>query len=37
MGGHIVLEAMRVVLALRLQGLLKAQSPATTARYSKIP
>lgn len=39
MGGHIVLEAMRVVLALRLQGLsrkARGQS-AVTARYSKIP
>jgi dolichol-phosphate mannosyltransferase len=39
MGGHIVVEAMRVVLALRLQGLAKPQ-PATSAeavRYSKIP
>ncbi len=44
MGGHIVLEAMRVVLALRLQRLLsfslkKAQAPksAEAVRYSKIP
>jgi dolichol-phosphate mannosyltransferase len=38
MGGHIVLEAMRVVVALRLQGLktLRAQSPKPV-RYSKIP
>jgi dolichol-phosphate mannosyltransferase len=36
MGGHIVLEAMRVVLALRLQQLLRAQSP-NMARYPRIP
>ena len=36
MGGHIVLEAMRVVLALRLQQLLRAQPP-NVARYSRIP
>jgi len=36
MGSHIVLEAMLVVLGLRVQSLLGAQSP-TPARYSKIP
>ncbi|MDQ3809341.1 MAG: polyprenol monophosphomannose synthase [Chloroflexota bacterium] len=36
MGGHIVLEAMLVVLRLRLQGLLGTPSPRP-ARYSKIP
>jgi dolichol-phosphate mannosyltransferase len=38
MGGHIVVEAMRVVLALRLQSMrrIRTQSP-TPARYSKIP
>ncbi len=36
MGGHIVLEAMLVVLGLRAQDLFGAQSPAP-ARYSKIP
>jgi hypothetical protein len=36
MGSHIVLEAMLVVLGLRVQSLLGTQSP-TPARYSKIP
>jgi len=36
MGSHIVFEAMRVVLGLRLQGMIGTQSPAP-ARYSKIP
>ncbi len=39
MGGHIVLEAMRVVLALRFQGFprLRAPQSRTAPRYSKIP
>jgi dolichol-phosphate mannosyltransferase len=36
MGGHIVVEAMRVVVALRLQQLVRSQSP-NVARYSRIP
>jgi dolichol-phosphate mannosyltransferase len=37
MGGHIVLEAMRVVVALRLQGLVSGAQSPRPARYSKIP
>jgi hypothetical protein len=36
MGAHIVLEAMLVVVRLRLQSLGLTQS-VTAARYSKIP
>jgi dolichol-phosphate mannosyltransferase len=36
MGGHIVLEAMLVVLGLRMQDVFRTQPPAP-ARYSKIP
>jgi len=36
MGAHIVLEAMLVVLRLRLQSVVPGQSP-TEARYSRIP
>jgi dolichol-phosphate mannosyltransferase len=37
MGSHIVLEAMLVVLGLRVQSLLGRRQSATAARYSKIP
>jgi hypothetical protein len=39
MGGHIVSEAMLVVLRLRLQTLFggKLQSAATPAKYSRTP
>jgi dolichol-phosphate mannosyltransferase len=37
MGSHIVLEAMVVVLGLRLQSVSGSNQSATEARYSKIP